>query len=134
MLLEAGTRSAEIRDNGNGLVDDDGGARAAKRSRVEEDPPCDPAAVPAAAGYDGTPYRDGATTAPGRSREEEPQTIEVELSPESQMLNARLAETMTRTDELLTLHAKQHQDTIRCRWQLEQAQRQERAAVTAQPW
>lgn len=128
MLLQAGTLSAEIKDNGNALVDD---ARAAKRSRVEEEPPSDSAATPAAA-HD-TPYRDVASAAGGSSTQAElqqPETREVELSPESLVLNARLAETMTRTDELLTLHAKQHQDTIRCRWQLEQAQRQERAAMS----
>ena len=98
MLLEAGTRSAERRDNGDGLAKDDDRwdvSRIAKRSYIE-----------AACSNEGTarattPRRD-AMKSDDQQAEEHTEQEQTPLSPESMVLKERLLESMVRTDELLT--------------------------------
>ena len=95
MLLETGTGSAERRDNGDGLAEDDDRWDArivAKRSHIE------PARSSDGVDRTTTPRRDAVSNAP----QAEEYTEQVPLSPESTVMNERLLESMVRTDELLT--------------------------------
>jgi hypothetical protein len=95
MLLETGTSSAERRDNGDGLAEDDDRwdvRITTKQSHVE------PARSSGVADRATTPRRDSVSNAPPA----EEYTEQAPLSPESTVLNERLLESMIRTDELLT--------------------------------
>ena len=99
MVLEAGTRSAERRDNGDGLAEEDDCwdvSRGAKRSYLAS-------GCASSGGVDRatTPRRD-AVESNGQPSEEHKECLQPVLSPESAILNERLQESMVRTDELLT--------------------------------
>lgn len=90
--------SAERRDNGDGLAEDQGNwdeRETAKRSCIE--PSCFSGDVHRAT----TPRRD-AEKSDGQQAEEHTDNEQATLSPESMVLNERLLESMARTDELLT--------------------------------
>ena len=98
MLLEAGTRSAERRDNGDGLAEDDDRwdvSRIPKRSYIEA--ACSNESTARAT----TPRRDSMNSEEQQS-EEHTEKEQAPLSPESMILEERLLESMVRTDELLT--------------------------------
>ena len=98
MILEAGTRSAERRDNGDGLAEDEdrwNANRTGKRSYAEA------ACASEVAARATTPRRDEMKS-DDQHAEEHTEQEQAPLSPESMVLKERLLESMVRTDELLT--------------------------------